>query len=38
MTKMMEQYNAIVTEAMSDIIRDEEKAILEAAELLSGGY
>ena len=35
MTKMMQQYNEIVTSAMSDIIRDEETSILQAAELLS---
>lgn len=35
MTKMMEEYNAIVTAAMSDIMRDEEEAILKAADLLS---
>ena len=32
---MMEEYNAIVTQAMSDIMRDEEENILKAAELLS---
>ena len=35
MTKMMDQYNQIVTTAMSDIIRDEESAILQAAEILA---
>ncbi len=35
MTKMMEEYNQILTAAMNDIIRDEEKAILAAAEMLS---
>ena len=35
MTKMMDEYNAIVTAAMSDIIREEEEAILKAADLLS---
>ena len=35
MTKMMEEYNAIVTDAMSDIMREEEEAILKAADLLS---
>ena len=35
MTKMRDQYNQIVTTAMSDIIRDEESAILQAAEILA---
>lgn len=35
MTQMMSEYNQIVATAMGDIVRDEEKAILAAADLLS---